>query len=287
MIKKAAIVTLLVMALAQEAYASPVFYTRTLAQIAKATALDLSDNIGAGISDDTTWIYKDRPLRIKTNHKAEIVHIGYKLFDQQIVENHGYQVFFDFLERYLLELDLRLDEKSPVLRMELDRVVCPTMNVELLWKVTPETLFSLEVLERRMYRIKWTVGTELLSLTVPADCQLLLGANAIELEDIFQRNLMGATVLPYDKLEEWMGGDVSEAGDFLIVNQGEYLSHQIRSDIYIKEQNGKPQLVCDAANPQQTIRNIMLTGQYVSDIPMNLKINRYGYKATQLSITLL
>lgn len=281
------IAVILVMALACEAYASPVFYTKLLAQMVRATALNLPDSISPEINDDTTWYYKGKPLRIKTNKESQVVHVGYKLFDQKIVDANGYQVFFDFLERYLLELDLQLDDKDPMIRMDIDKVVCSTGNANLFWKVTPNTSFTLEVIEKRMYRIKWTIGTELLSLTVPADCQLLLGANAIELEEIFERNLMNCKAFSYDILaDEWLEGEFSQAGEFYIVNQGEYLSHQIRSDIYLKEQNGKRKLVCDLSNPQQTIRNIMLTGRYVSDIPLELTMNRYGYKATQSFVTL-
>lgn len=285
--KLAAIAVVLVLALAQKAYATPVFYTKLLAEMAKVTALNLPDSIEERINNDTTWNYKNRPLRVRTNQMAQVTHIGYKLFEQQIMDAYGQQVFFNFLERYLLELNLKLDGKNPMLRMELDKVVCPTGNVHLLWQVSPEIPFTLEVMERRMYRIKWTIGTELLSLTVPADCQLLLGTNAIELEDIFERNLRTAIYSLEDILEDnWRKGDVSKADGFLIVNQGEYLSSQIRSDIYLKEENGIRTLVCDATKPLQTIRNIMLTGKYTSDIFMELTLNRYGYKSTRSYVTL-
>ena len=51
----------------------------------------------------------------------------------------------------------------------------------------------IDFMERRAYKISWNIGKEILELTVPADCQLLLGANAIELEDNFERIILNTT----------------------------------------------------------------------------------------------
>ena len=287
MTKKILCILTIVMALALKASAMPSFNTKLHARIAQKVNIDIPDNIGIEANNDSTWSFRGRTLRIRTNAFGEVSHIGYKLFDNSIVEAYKNTALLNFVERYILELDLRLDGHTPADRMDIDKVVCGKGNIGMFRRVTPTTPFVIETVTRRMYRVKWFIGNEELNLTIPADCQLLLGANAIELEDIFEAGVKRMIPISCDAfISEWANTKTSKSENYLVANSGEYLSSLIRSDIYLKREKGKTSLILDAKNPQHSIRNIMLTGVFSKDIPMNLKIDRYGHKATKADISL-
>ena len=285
--KRAFIIIMMAVALVTITNAQPSYRTKLHAKIAKAINLNLPDSLAACINNDSTWSFNGRPLRVRTNVFGKVTHIGYKIFDNAIVELHKSSSIFNFVERYALELDLRLDERTPADRMDLDWVVCSNGNVEMLKEVKADTPFTLEERERRMYRLKWSFNDKELSLTIPADFQLLIGANAIELEEIFKDEVKGTVPKSNDEIIAKIAmSDVSRAGKFLVAQSDMYLSELIRSDIYLTEKNGSRELLVDAKNPLQSVRNIMLTGASAKNIPMRMKLNRYGYKASMLDISL-
>lgn len=280
-------VIMMVVALANFANAQSSFYTKLYAQIAKAIQLPLPDTLAACINNDSTWYFKNKAVRVRTNAFGEISHIGYKIFDSSIVENSGSQTIFNFIERYALELDLRLDGRTPEERINIDKVVCSSGNINMLGTIQQITPFILEQKERRMYRVEWSIDDKKLCLIIPADYQLLIGANAIELEDIFEKEVK--RTIPKscnDIINELEKIVASRAEKFWVALSDKYLSEMIRSDIYMTEKNGKRELLIDANSPMQSIRNIMLTGFFYKDIPMSMTLNRYGYKFSKSDITL-
>lgn len=285
--KRVFLIMILAVALAKFANAQPSFYTKSYAKIAKAIQLPLPDTLVACINNDSTWHFKNNAIRVRTNAFGEVSHIGYKIFDNYIVENSESKTIFNFIERYALELDLRFDGRSPEERMNLDKVVCSSGNINMLNKIQPTTPFVLEEKERRMYRVEWSIDDKKLCLMIPADYQLLIGANAIELEDIFEKEVKRTVSKLGDGIiNELENVVVSRAGKFLVALSDKYLSEMIRSDIYMTEKGGKRELLIDAKNPLQSIRNIMLTGYFYKDIPMSMTLNRYGYKSSKSDVTL-
>ena len=120
---------------------------------------------------------------------------------------------------------------------------------------------------------------------VPADCQLILGANAVELETIFERDLKRVVPSAFDC--NWAEEDVSLSDDGLsVANPGSYLSDEIKSDLYLQKKEGKWALITDVEHSIESIKNILLTGCFMRDIAMALTMDRYGYRKTLLSITL-
>lgn len=283
MIKRLIVILVAVSALVLKSSAEPHFYTNLHRMIAQTVKLEVLDTLG--ICRNETYDYKGKTLRVKTNHLGDISHIGYKLFHDDVMAYYESTVFFDFLERYFLELDLKLDHRSPADRMSLDKVDCQG-NLNLLSKITENTPFTLDFLERRMYKIKWTIDKQTLSMTVPADCQLLLGANAIELEEIFKRDICRLHASIPDVKQEWSHTSTSQDGEWIIANSGTYLSDEIRSDVFLRKKNGELTLAVDPKKPIQSVKNILLTGMNGQILPMQLKINQYGYKNSDVSVSL-
>lgn len=283
---KKTIAILAVAVYAMAAYAAPpAFATKRLERISAAAGI-VPQGMTADANNETDFLYRGKQLRVRTNAFGDISHVGYRLFAAQTVSAYAGTQLFDFIERYCLELDLKLDGRTPAERMDIDKVVCTAGNISMLRSVTPQTPVSVEEISRRMYRVRFTVGAKTLSLTIPADYQLISGADAIELESIFERNIKRTVPVNADAaIGGWDGAEVSRSDNMLIANAGRYLSEMIRSDIYLTESRGRRRLVLDARRPRQTICNILLTGQYSRDIPLQLTIDRYGYTKSSVKVS--
>lgn len=284
------LILIVVIACVTIAHASPLFVTKRLDAICKATKLNLPDSIGTCTNNDSTWAYNGRVLRVCTNEFGDVSHIGYKLFANEQVQMYKPQALLYFLERYILELDLNLDKKSTADRMAIDKVTCTEGSTDLFGKLAPECPSSFENLKEtvgRMFRVTWTIGAKKLALSFPANYQLMIGADIVELEDIFERNIKRIVpIAGEDIILSWDTQKVAHADNYLIMQGGEYLNPAIRADIYLKKLNGKNMLITDSKKPVLSITNILLTGLSDYAIPLHLTIKRYGNKNTTAEITL-
>lgn len=275
--------TIIVLALTLLATNSSVasgFHTRRLQLMAKTLGL-----MPSAIPDSMQAYGKT--IRVRTNAFGDISHIGYKLFTDEAVQMGGNTPVFNFIERYLLELDMKTDGQQPLERMDIDHVTLGEGSLQLLHRIDSLTPFAIDEVKRRMYRIKWTVKGQTVSLTFPADCQLLTGANAVELEEIMLRDLQRTHPIANDELiPEWDNAKGTHSKNMTVIDNGKFLSDMIRGDIYLTVVNGKRQLYCSRKNMPVSISNIMLTGQARDKIPLHLKLDKYGYKQDETDISL-
>ena len=165
------------------------FYSSRLSRIAHAIKLVLPDSLGPNANIDSVGFYRNKALRVRTNALGDVSHIGYKLFHDELIAANGISPIFNFLERYFLELDLSMDGQTAAQRMDVDGVVLTKGTLGLMSAVNEQCPFSIEEVKRRMYRVTWTVRQKELSLTFPADCQLLIGCNIVQIEEILKRDL--------------------------------------------------------------------------------------------------
>lgn len=275
-----ALLTAVWLLLATCAQAASGFYTQRLelmAQTLHLSAASPADSLSAN----------GRRLRVSRNIYGDVAHIGYRMFSDEAMAIPKYAPALTFIERYLLELDLRLDGRAPAERMDIDRVTLTKGGLRQLRQADASTPFSIDVLTRRMYKVAWDVGGATVEMVFPADAQLLIGADAVELENMMKRDVrrvipMGAD----DVINAWDEAKVSRSGKNIIVEGGKYLSDEIRGDIYLTELHGRRTLVCTPRNARASIANIMLTGQFGRPLPMRLRLDKYGYRADEMDITL-
>jgi len=284
MIRKLTIVLLVLVA---QVCAATSFYTARLSKIALAVGVTIPDTIGKNANNDTAYTYKEKPLRIRTNAFGDVSHIGYKLFNNDLMNAYGDSPVFDFMERYLLELDLLLDGKSLQERLDVDNVVITKGNISLLRMVNETTPFSIEYLKRRGYRVTWTVKGKPVTVAFQADCQLIKGCNSIEMDSILVRELPKYQSLKDETvLEGWKKAKISISDSARILDNGKYLSNLISSKLYYRNYHGKEELVCARRSPARSVNNIMLTGIFRNAISLNLLVDKYGYKTDSLFVTL-
>ena len=271
-----------------QATAQPRFHNQLLQQMAQATALALPDSLGAMTDDDSTWHYRGRTLRVRTNALGDVSHIGYKLFHNEIISLYGNPSLFDFLERYFLELDLRLDGKSRAERMGVDRVAVKNGSAAMMGRVKETDAVSVSYVPRRSYAVTWTLDGAPFTLSFPTDGQLMMGSNAIELENIVARDVprMPLIVDWGEALAPWAHAREERTDSLRQKHYGTYLSRLIGSRIFLRQDDRQWVPDVRAANPVRSVSTLMLTGASEANIPIDLTIDRYGYRHQQLQATL-
>ena len=268
--------------------AANTFRTALLERMASAAGIAKAE-LPANADMDSVAVIKGKPVHLRTNAWGDVVHIGYSMFNSQLVAHYHNPYIFDFLERYLLELDLGLDNRDKQTRMRVDRVTLVKGSLAQLQSITPlsDITLTIDEKERKMYRVNCTIAGNELSITVPANCQLLLGANAVELEQNFSHNVMRfMTIAGDDAVSDWSTLKVSRAGNTLITDGDIYMSQAIRNSLYLREDNGVRRLICSPDAPSRSTSNIMLTGVFADELPMELVLNRYGNQRDTLDVTL-
>lgn len=276
-------------AFALNANAVPSFRTQCMVTLSKAVKIDLSQCIGKNIDNDSTWSFSGKQLRVRTNVYGDISHIGYKLFDSRWAKDFEAQPLFDFIERYALEQDVSVQEKDKVEETSKRRIVFIEGKASMLRLRTPEMPITINEKERREYSVEWGDGKQKVSMIIPADYQLFTGANAIELENIFERDVCRLTsTLIADTLPgNWKYSNISRSDNLIIASNGNYLSDMIRSDLYLENSpGGKRVLLINESKPLQSVNNILLTGHFDKELPLELTIDKYGYLKTNIEITL-
>ena len=276
-------------AFALNANAVPSFRTQCMETLSKAVKIDLSQCIGKNIDNDSTWSFSGKQLRVRTNVYGDISHIGYKLFDSRWAKDFEAQPLLDFIERYALEQDIFVREKDKVEETSKRRIVFIEGNASMLRLRTPEMPITINEKERREYSVEWGNGKQKVSMIIPADYQLFTGANAIELENIFERDVcrLTSTLIADTLPSNWKYSNISRSDNLIIASNGNYLSDMIRSDLYLeKAPEGKLVLLINESKPLQSVSNILLTGHSDKELPLELTIDKYGYLKTNIEITL-
>lgn len=296
MIRRAVILIGAAVAFTLSVDAAPRFRTRCLETLATAMKMEFPSAMGADTDNDSTWSFKGKTLRVRTNHYGDISHIGYKLFDSNWARQYESRPLLDFIERYALEQDVPVEGMDKAEYSSRKNVTFLQGNASLLKHLSSGQPLVIKEKERRSYHVEWGEKDSLkVRMNIPADYQVLVGANAIELEEIFERDLKRtSTALFPDRLpESWEEGTRSYAEQFCIVSNGCYLSDQIRSDLYLcqtseKKTDEKPSyaLVMDKAKPFQSLTNMLLTGYMDREVPLQLTVDKYGYSTVTLETSL-
>lgn len=279
---------MMVAAFALEADAAPSFYTRCLERLSTALNLNLPDSLGVNVDNDSTWQFRGKTLRIRTNMLGDVSHIGYKLFDTQWAAGHAARPLLDFIERYALEQDVPrkdIDKEEEAARKRLTFI---EGNASMIAQRTPEMGCVIDEVERRRYTVSWEKNNQKVCMVIPADYQLFLGTDAVELEHIFERDVQRMSAEPVEDewQEMWKNATRSRADSVWIISKGCYLSNQIRSDLYLQGSETDMKLLLDSSKPLRSVSNVLLTGCFHRSIPMQLTIDKYGYLKSEIEVTL-
>lgn len=101
-------------------------------------------------------------------------------------------VVYDFLERYLYEIDSLQQRKVAVeQRLKDDKVLFVTGNAASARQITSEMFFTVTKTEDKFYEVAWTdtLGNVILDLAFPMQYELLLGMPKVDIEKSFNLTL--------------------------------------------------------------------------------------------------
>lgn len=109
---------------------------------------------------------------------------NFVFFDPSVKEAYP-SVVYDFLERYLYEMDSLLKAGEPILqRMIDDKVSVVEGNIMSVSKLTPQTGFNILAYDDKYYQATWfdSSGNTILCVVFPMQYELLLGKPKVQIE---------------------------------------------------------------------------------------------------------
>lgn len=266
------------------------YTSESLREIGKKIELKYDKNMSPGYHN--VGRYKGKMVVIGVNSKKELFHIGYALFADNMKTEYPSEVY-NFLERYLLELDC-INEREELVSQHLsdDKVMVKAGSLSNVKKITKTTPFSLTNIDDKYYEIEWNNKDEvLIRLQFPIDYQLLLGVRKSEIELTLQ-NLLQSTAYKW----AWVENLLLKSPDVVMMADGYFRSKESLV-YYIDELNtieyyerGKKKTyvpIYDEAVAEYSLHNL-----FRGIIPENhryrlsISQNLYGYKKTSFAVPL-
>lgn len=221
-------------------------------------------------------------LNIRVNRWDEVEHIGFCVFDRNTLqEDQG--LVADFVERYLLELDL-VSPADRIHRMNVDKVSLEEGSLDNIPRLNDCSRCDIMKIPMIKYQVAWYDGDQcLFRLSFAMDYQLLSGCNSIELENNYLRDVNKNYQLT-DYVAELPSDNTDE--DFAIVNGGTYFNHSIRADRYYIHGDAGWDLVCSDEKPYWSAANVMLSPEKLGDFQLKCTLDMYGYKEESFRIAI-
>lgn len=243
--------------------------------------------LGCNNENDSTWRFNGHMLRVGTNYLGDISYIGYKLFDFDRDSVCRIAPVLHFLERFSLEWDLAKGQDEKTKMISQSKISFSKGDAGLLKFISPGDNLTIVENARKEFIVSSDSQKGKIEVHIPVDYQVISGANSIELENMAERDLPrnDESLIGYQIPEWWKNADLSVSGEHVIASNGTYLSSVIRSDIYLKRTGDELYVDTNADNTTRCINNILLTGCFSRTIPVDLKIDKYGFEKSDLKVS--
>lgn len=229
--------------------------------------------------------YNNRPLCIGISADHRVFHVGYKLFADDMKTQYPSEVY-DFLERYLLELDCIGSEGILKQYLSDDGVRVLEGDLQNARYIDASTAFSFTRTDNTCYDIKWTDGTKtLLSMQFPISFELLHGVRKNELESMMH-SILASEPSTYSPKEDAPTVEMLPDGYFRSSPLVTYQLESLNTASYY-ERNDSDALVpiYGDEQPEYSLRNLF-RGMVECSQVLNITQNLYGYKQTNYTVSL-
>lgn len=255
------------------------FSTLKLKAMASSLSLPGLDTLSTG--EYFHFSYKERPLSVRINRWNEVEHIGLKLFGSSVKDGRPLSVY-DFMERYLLEVDLAKGTEQAI-RLFSNRISFHVGDSDTVFDFDGTEEFDCSLEMFRTCHAEWKKsGQTILAMTFDLDYQMLSGCDIIELEQNYLNKLGRYEALPPNDFHEF---DFPQKNKFHIIQGTTFMLDAIRNDLYFKK--GETwSLLSDTLKPVQSISNAMISRNAVGDYDLYVTFDLYGYKVEQMKIKL-
>lgn len=284
MYNKRSIAAILLLLMCSQNAFSQNYTSDKLKTIAKKAKADIDTSLSSGYYDAGEFL--GIPLCVGVDGSHSVFHVGYKLFTTEMKTQYPSEVY-DFLERYLLELECMNSEVILRQYLEDDGVVILGGSLTNTKQITPSTPFSFTKIENAFYDIEWNAsGKTLLKLRFPINFELLLGTRKNELEimlnDLVEKesnDFSYSSTLPRLEImrDAYFRSAPLETYQLEVLNTAEY---------YERDEAGGFTPIYDDSQPLYSLSNLF-RGLIDNEYKLNVKQNLYGYKKKSFSVSLL
>lgn len=224
-----------------------------------------------------TEVAKQKPkyaITTRSNAYGEVEHIGLRLFGD-VTRKKLPSPSYDFLERFLLEVNMAKGEDRDRLLMQ-NFVTFNTGTPATALTLDTLTTYEEEKLPNTRYMSTWKKnGKVVLQMMYPMDWQMLTGCSIDELEKNFEKKLLRHNIQKVDTLPL----------------RGTYImSPLIKNDIYLSDKGVKTasgrRYVFNVKNISKSVANMMLVEEMPVDVDLRMSVNRYDYITDSLTVPL-
>ena len=259
------------------------FATPRLQRMASALGMDCT-GLSQGVHHNRQ--HMAHPLTVRVNGYDEVEHIGFQIFPDDVAQLSSLPIY-DFLERHLLERLLFRPGTEDDFRLTHEHVTCVAGNWDTVLRLDGSEVFTEDHSDFRRYMATWSDegGNALLSIQFDMDCQLILGCNAIELEQRFAQRLQRQNVRTGDAPQPHGFDDrlvcAAPMDTFLIAEISNSL-HYSRAAV-----SEAWSLTDNADATRATLANLLMATSGMRDVPLHLTLDCYGYRKMNVETTLL
>ena len=236
--------------------------------------------------------FRNLPITAIVENKR-VTHIGYSIFSPEQRAGFG-KVVCNFIERYLLELDIPTrDNVSATQRMIEDRVkmVKGKLDFQRLCQLSKDSsvFVNLQTINDKEYIMGWrrdSVWQQIIS--IPIEYDLLFGTNMDERE---RRLLEELTMARYvkDSLMVDKNTKIRKAwqDNYYTVKGGAYLLPNLNANQYLwKDEKEKFRAIYNKTYPIESLANLFTSNLVDNDFNLEIRLRKYGFKTDTLRVPL-
>ena len=254
------------------------YRTDRLALIARLTGV---------VADSTATTFRGKPLAI-CRAGGRVCHIGYRLFSDAQRQLLGTEVC-NFVERYLLELDIPTDAHlSTAERKRKDLVTIEGTANPMLLAADSTVSAEVEQQDGRRYTVSFCQqGSSLWSISFPVEYNLIIGTDMDERE----RRLPAEIRLAPDSTTTRMpdAGTLRKSWheNYFTQDGGTYLLDQMRGDRYFElDSLGHLQPIFGRHLPAESLANLFTSLLVEGQFTLDMQVSVYGMKKERIQVPL-
>ena len=272
------------------------YRTATLDSV--ATQLDIKDEIRklekGAVSELVT--FTNERLTVSKDEKGMVTHIGLKLFSDEIRKQIPSPVY-DCIEFSALDQKYKLSEND----LLIQKIKIISGSWQDVYRLSPTDGCSISLVNDKYYLVKWNHdGTDVVSMTIPVDYELLNHSSRRELERIFLQNLaLNRPTARHDQqVDEKQLMKYGDTGFYVVPGDTFLLASLNRNMYYIEKtisqkvdtilyEEERPCILIERNYPAETMANMLIgTDPLLPDAALELEFQLSNQKKQTLNITL-
>lgn len=253
-----------------------------------AKQISLSPSIGDGeVGYADAGYYHSLPITIGKDKDQTINHIGFKLFPTNMKTDYPSDVY-DFVERYLLELQCLPSTFGQERRLSDDKVIILQGSLAKLSAIKPDTQCLISLVDNKYYDVSWKdQDATILELAFPISYELLLGMPKVEIEKMMCKFLSSESFFNSKKDED---AELDSIGNNIYRTKpvsNYYVESLNNARYYSKTLEGKFYPIFSSSEKWESSANLFqgLIGD-IAGYKLYIQQNLYGFEQDTYTVTL-